>query len=50
MKPTYTDYERKQLTKVFGCFPKQEILIFGEDDRIFVEAYEIINISEGYYQ
>ena len=36
MKPTYTEYEKKQLTKVFGCIPGQEILIFGECDRIFV--------------
>jgi hypothetical protein len=42
MKFTYTDYERQQLTEVFGCFPGQEILIFGECDRIFVAAYEII--------
>lgn len=42
MTPTYTDYEKEQLTKVFGYFPKQEILIFGEDDRIFVAAYELI--------
>jgi len=42
MKPTYTDYERQQLTVVFGRFPEQEILIFGECDRIFVAAYEII--------
>jgi|WetSurSiteA1Bulk_404760.scaffolds.fasta_scaffold92264_2 hypothetical protein len=42
MKPTYTDYERQQLTEVFGSFPEQEIFIFGEDDRIFVVAYEII--------
>ena len=42
MKTTYTDFEKQQLTKVFGCFPEQEILIFGECDRIFVAAYEII--------
>ena len=42
MKPTYTEYEKEQLTEVFGCFPRQEILIFGECDRIFVAAYEII--------
>ena len=42
MKRTYTKYERKQLTKVFGKFPEQEILIFGECDRIFVVAHEII--------
>ena len=41
MKPTFTDYERQQLTEVFGCFPQQEILIFGDCDRIFVAAYEI---------
>jgi hypothetical protein len=40
--PTYTDYERQQLTEVFDRFPEQEILIFGECDRIFVAAYEII--------
>jgi hypothetical protein len=39
---THTEYEKKQLTEVFGCFPGQEILIFGECDRIFVAAYEII--------
>lgn len=42
MKPDYTVNETKQLTKVFGSFPEQEILIFGECDRIFVAAYEII--------
>jgi hypothetical protein len=42
MESTYTDYERRQLTEVFGRFPEQEILIFGECDRIFVAAYEII--------
>ncbi|HZK62330.1 MAG TPA: hypothetical protein VFC41_09640, partial [Anaerovoracaceae bacterium] len=42
MKPAYTDYEKQQLTEVFGRFPEQEILIFGECDRIFVAAYEII--------
>jgi hypothetical protein len=40
--PTYTEYERQQLAEVFGQFPEQEILIFGECDRIFVAAYEII--------
>lgn len=42
MKREYTDYEKQQLTDVFGRFPGQEILIFGECDRIFVVAYEII--------
>jgi len=42
MKRTYTAYERQKLTEVFGRFPEQEILIFGECDRIFVAAYEII--------
>jgi len=42
MKPSYTDYERQQLTDVFGSFPEQEILIFGDCNRIFVAAYEII--------
>jgi hypothetical protein len=42
MKREYTDYETQQLTDVFGRFPGQEILIFGECDRIFVAAYEII--------
>jgi hypothetical protein len=42
MKPTYTKFEREQLINVFGSFPQQEILIFGECDRIFVAAYEII--------
>ena len=42
MKPTYTEYEKEQLIEVFGCFPEQEVLIFGECDRIFVAAYEII--------
>ena len=42
MRPTYTDYEKQQLTEVFGCFPVQDICIFGESDRIFVAAYEII--------
>ena len=42
MKPTYTKYEKFQLTQIFGSFPKQELLIFGECDRIFVAAYEII--------
>jgi hypothetical protein len=42
MKRDYTDYETQQLTDVFGRFQGQEILIFGECDRIFVVAYEII--------
>ena len=42
MKSTYTDYEVKQLAEVFGRFPEQEILIFGECDRIFVAAHELI--------
>jgi len=55
IEPTYTTYERQQLTEVFGRFPEQEILIFGECDRIFVAAYEIIkhfggllNVNIGY--
>lgn len=40
--PSYTEYERQQLTEVFGQFPEQVIWIFGECDRIFVAAYEII--------
>ena len=42
MKSTYTDYEKQQLIEVFGQFPEQEIFIFGECDRIFVAAHEII--------
>ena len=42
MTPTYTNYEKQQLTSVFGRFPEQVIWIFGEEDRIFVAAYEII--------
>ena len=42
MKPTYTDYERQQLTEVFSCFLEQEIQIFGDCDRLFVAVYEII--------
>jgi len=42
MKPTYTEFERQQLIKVFRSFPQQEILIFGDCDRIFVAAHEII--------
>jgi len=42
MKHTYTEFERQQLTEVFRSFPQQEILIFGDCDRIFVAAYEII--------
>ena len=42
MEPSYTDFEKQQLIEVFGKFPEQEILIFGECDRIFVAAYEII--------
>jgi hypothetical protein len=42
MKSTYTDYETQQITEVFHRFPEQEVLIFGECDRIFVAAYEII--------
>ena len=38
MRPTFTDYEKQQLTEVFGCFPVQDICIFGECDRIFVAA------------
>jgi hypothetical protein len=40
--PTYTEYERQQLTEVYGQFPEQVIWIFGECDRIFVAAHEII--------
>ena len=42
METTYTDFEKQQITEVFGCFPEQEIYIFGACDRIFVAAYEII--------
>jgi len=42
IKSTYTENEKKQLTKAFGSFPEQEILIFGACDRIFVAAYEIV--------
>jgi len=42
MKSKYTDHEKEQLIEVFGSFPEHEIFIFGEDDRIFVAAYEII--------
>jgi hypothetical protein len=42
MKVEYTEYEKEQLKEVFGSLPEQEILIFGECDRIFVAAYEII--------
>lgn len=42
MKPTYAKNEIKQITEVFGSFPEQEILIFGECDRIFIAAHEII--------
>lgn len=42
MRPTYTDHEKQQLTEAFGCFPVQDICIFGEMDRIFVAAHEII--------
>lgn len=48
MKHTYTKFEKQQLTEVFGCFPKQEILIFGECDRIFVVAYEIVKHFGGF--
>jgi hypothetical protein len=42
MKREYTDQEKLQLAEAFGRFPEQEILIFGECDRIFVAAYELI--------
>jgi len=42
MLPTYTDFEVQQLTEVFGRFPEQVIWIFGECDRIFVVAYELV--------
>jgi hypothetical protein len=42
LKPTYTKFETKKLTDVFGCFPEQVIWIFGESDRIFVASHEII--------
>lgn len=35
-------YEKQQPTEVFGQFPEQVIRIFGDCDRIFVAAYEII--------
>jgi hypothetical protein len=43
MKPQYTEYEKEQLAEAFGAFPDQEILIFGECDRIFVAAYELMS-------
>lgn len=43
MQPTYTDYEKEQLITVFGKFPEQVIWIFGEEDRVFVAAYELIS-------
>jgi hypothetical protein len=42
MRPTYTDYEKEQLSEVFDTSSVQDICIFGECDRIFVVAYEII--------
>jgi hypothetical protein len=42
MKPTYTHHERKLINQVFGTFPKQTIEIFGDCDKIFVAAHEII--------
>lgn len=50
MRPTFTDYEKQQLTEVFDCFPIQDICIFGECDRIFVAAYEIIKRLDGLLQ
>jgi hypothetical protein len=46
-EPTYTEYEKKQLTEIFDSFPVQDICIFGECDRIFVVAYEIIKLFGG---
>jgi hypothetical protein len=43
MKSKFTINETRQLTEIFGSIPEQEILIFGEEDRIFVAAYELIN-------
>jgi len=42
MKSIYTDFEKQQLIEVFGQFPEQEILIFGECDRIFAAEHELI--------
>lgn len=42
MKPEYTRHEIRQLTEAFGRFPEQVLWIFGDCDRIFVAAYEII--------
>jgi hypothetical protein len=42
MLPSYTRFELEQLKKIFGNSPEQEILIFGDCDRIFVAAHEII--------
>jgi hypothetical protein len=47
MKHDFTVNERQQLTKVFGCIPEQEILIFGECDRIFIAAYEMVRYFGG---
>jgi len=40
--PSYTRYELQQIKEAVGGIPEQEIQIFGECDRIFVAAYEII--------
>jgi hypothetical protein len=50
IKPTYTNSEKQQLAKVFGHFPEQVIYIFGESDRIFVAAHEIIKYFGGLLQ
>ncbi|MCX6328325.1 MAG: hypothetical protein NTZ85_02265 [Bacteroidia bacterium] len=50
LKPTYTNSEKQQLAKVFNQFPEQVIWIFGESDRIFVAAHEIIKHFGGLLQ
>ncbi|MBN1183433.1 MAG: hypothetical protein JXB49_14165 [Bacteroidales bacterium] len=47
MESTYTDYEREKLTRVFGSFPEQEILLFGDCNLIFVAAHELIKYFGG---
>jgi hypothetical protein len=50
LKPTFTKFETKQLTAVFGCFPEQIINVFGEWDRIIVASHEIIKHTGGLLQ
>lgn len=44
---SYTKFELEQIKQIFDHAPGQEIQIFGDCNRIFVAAYEIIKHTGG---